>query len=34
MDLKNTWINLHDSDWFNFNEAGMLLEKCENTIIC
>ena len=29
-DLKNTWTNLLDSDWFCYNQAGMLLEKYEN----
>ena len=29
-DLKNTCTNLLDSDWFCYNQAGMLLEKYEN----
>ena len=30
--LKNTWINLLDSDWFYDNQVGMLLEKPENLL--
>ena len=32
LDLKNTWTNLLDSDWFWYNQAGMLLEKYENLL--
>ena len=32
LDLKNTWTNSHDSDWFNYNQAGMLLGKCKNLL--
>ena len=30
MNLKNTCVNLLDSNWFCYKEAGMLLEKYEN----
>ena len=32
LDLKNTWTNFHGSDSFNYNQAGMLLERCENLL--
>ena len=32
LDLKNTWNNSLDSDWFRYNQAGMLLEKYENLL--
>ena len=27
LDLKEIWTNLLDSDWFYYNQAGMLLKK-------
>ena len=32
LDVKNIWTNLLYSDWFYYNEAGMLLEKCKNLL--
>ena len=32
LDLKNTRNNSLDSDWFRYNQAGMLLEKYENLL--
>ena len=32
LDLKNTWTNFHGSDSFNYNQAGMLLERRENLL--
>ena len=32
MESKNTWNNLLDSDGIYFNQANMLLEKCENLL--
>ena len=32
LELKNTWINLLDSDLFYHNQREMLLEKCENLL--
>ena len=29
---KTTWTNLLDSDWFYYNQAGMLLKKSENLL--
>ena len=31
-DLKNTWTNLMDTDWFYYNQAGLLLEKYEKLL--
>ena len=31
LDLKNNWTNILDSDLVYYNQAGMLLEKCEST---
>ena len=30
--LKNTWTNVLDSDWFYYNQAGILQEKLENLL--
>ena len=30
--LKKTWTNSLDSDWFYYNQAGILLEKSENLL--
>ena len=32
LDMKNIWTNLLYSDWFYYNEAGMLLEKSKNLL--
>ena len=30
--LKNAWTNILDSDWFYYNQTGILLEKSENLL--
>ena len=32
LDLKNTWTDLLDADWYYYNQAGILLEKYENLL--
>ena len=32
LDLKNTWTNLLDSDWFCYKHTRMLLENYENLL--
>ena len=32
LDSKSYLINLLDSDWFYYNQAGMMLEKYENLL--